>query len=33
MGYAAAIAVVIFVITMVASIVQLFLSRGKAVQY
>jgi raffinose/stachyose/melibiose transport system permease protein len=33
MGYAAAIAVVIFVITMAASIVQLFLNRGKAVQY
>jgi raffinose/stachyose/melibiose transport system permease protein len=33
MGYAAAIAVVIFIITMVASIVQLFLGRGKAVQY
>jgi raffinose/stachyose/melibiose transport system permease protein len=33
MGYAAAIAVVIFLITMVASIVQLFLNRGKAVQY
>jgi len=33
MGYAAAIAVVIFVITLAASIVQLFLGRGKAVQY
>lgn len=33
MGYAAAIAVVIFIITMTASIVQLFLARGKAVQY
>jgi len=33
MGYAAALAVVIFVITLVASIVQLFLNRGKAVQY
>jgi raffinose/stachyose/melibiose transport system permease protein len=33
MGYAAAIAVVIFVITMTASILQLFLGRGKAVQY
>ena len=33
MGYAAAIAVVIFVITLTASIVQLFLGRGKAVQY
>lgn len=33
MGYAAAIAVVIFVITLVASIVQLFLGRGKVVQY
>lgn len=33
MGYAAAIAVVIFVITLAASIVQLFLNRGKAVQY
>lgn len=33
MGYAAAIAVVIFLITMVASVIQLFLNRGKAVQY
>jgi raffinose/stachyose/melibiose transport system permease protein len=33
MGYAAAIAVVIFIITMTASILQLFLGRGKAVQY
>jgi raffinose/stachyose/melibiose transport system permease protein len=33
MGYAAAIAVVIFIITMVASIIQLFIGRGKAVQY
>ena len=33
MGYAAAIAVVIFIITMVASIIQLFLGRGRAVQY
>ncbi|MEW6224214.1 MAG: sugar ABC transporter permease [Chloroflexota bacterium] len=33
MGYAAAIAVVIFLITMSASILQLFLGRGKAVQY
>jgi raffinose/stachyose/melibiose transport system permease protein len=33
MGYAAAIAVVIFLITLVASVVQLFLNRGKAVQY
>jgi raffinose/stachyose/melibiose transport system permease protein len=33
MGYAAAIAVVIFVITLVASLVQLLVSRGKAVQY
>lgn len=33
MGYAAALAVVIFVITLAASIVQLFLNRGKAVQY
>ena len=33
MGYAAAIAVVIFLITMTASILQLFLGRGKAVQY
>ena len=33
MGYAATIAVVIFVITMVASVLQLFLGRGKAVQY
>jgi len=33
MGYAAAIAVVIFLITMAASIVQLFLNRGKAIQY
>ena len=33
MGYAAAIAVVIFVITLVTSIVQLLLNRGKAVQY
>jgi raffinose/stachyose/melibiose transport system permease protein len=33
MGYAAAIAVVIFVITLAASIFQLFVGRGKAVQY
>lgn len=33
MGYAAAIAVVIFVITLGASIIQLFLGRGKVVQY
>jgi raffinose/stachyose/melibiose transport system permease protein len=33
MGYAAALAVVIFVITLVASVVQLFLNRQKAVQY
>jgi raffinose/stachyose/melibiose transport system permease protein len=33
MGYAAAIAVVIFLITMTAAIVQLFLNRGKTVQY
>jgi raffinose/stachyose/melibiose transport system permease protein len=33
MGYAAAIAVVIFAITLVASILQLNLNRGKAVQY
>ena len=33
MGYAAAIAVVIFVITLAAAIIQLFLGRGKAVQY
>jgi raffinose/stachyose/melibiose transport system permease protein len=33
MGYAAAIAVVIFLITLVASVVQIFLNRGKAVQY
>lgn len=33
MGYAAAIAVVIFVITLTTSIVQLLLNRGKAVQY
>lgn len=33
MGYAAALAVVIFVITLAASIVQLFLNRGKTVQY
>lgn len=33
MGYAAAIAVVIFTITLVTSAVQLFLSRGKAVEY
>jgi raffinose/stachyose/melibiose transport system permease protein len=33
MGYAAAIAVVIFIITMVASIIQLFIGRGKTVQY
>jgi len=33
MGYAAALAVVIFVITLAASIVQLFLNRDKAVQY
>ncbi|MHB8890593.1 MAG: carbohydrate ABC transporter permease [Candidatus Limnocylindrales bacterium] len=33
MGYAAAIAVVIFGITLVASLVQLYVARGKAVQY
>lgn len=33
MGYAAALAVVIFVITLAAAVVQLFLNRGKAVQY
>jgi raffinose/stachyose/melibiose transport system permease protein len=33
MGYAAALAVVIFVITLVASVVQLYLNRGKTVQY
>ncbi len=33
MGYAAAIAVVIFVVTLAASSVQLLLNRGKAVQY
>jgi raffinose/stachyose/melibiose transport system permease protein len=33
MGYAAAIAVVIFVITLGASVIQLFLGRGKVVQY
>jgi len=33
MGYAAAIAVVIFVITLAASIVQLVINRGKTVQY
>lgn len=33
MGYAAAIAVVIFAITLVTSIVQLLLNRGKVVQY
>ncbi len=33
MGYAAAIAVVIFAITLVTSVVQLMLNRGKAVQY
>lgn len=33
MGYAATIAVAIFIITMAASIVQLFLNRGKSVQY
>jgi len=33
MGYAAAIAVVIFLITITVSIVQLFLNRGKVVQY
>jgi raffinose/stachyose/melibiose transport system permease protein len=32
-GYASAIAVVIFLITMLAAIVQLFLARGRAVQY
>jgi len=32
-GYAAAIAVAIFIITMTASIIQLFLNRGKTVQY
>jgi raffinose/stachyose/melibiose transport system permease protein len=33
MGYAAAIAVAIFIITMTVSIVQLFLNRGRVVQY
>ncbi len=33
MGYAAAIAVIIFLITMTAAIAQLFLNRGKTVQY
>jgi raffinose/stachyose/melibiose transport system permease protein len=33
MGYAAGIAVVIFVITLIAAMVQLYLNRGKAVQY
>lgn len=33
MGYAAAIAVVIFAITLVTSVIQLLLNRGKAVQY
>jgi raffinose/stachyose/melibiose transport system permease protein len=33
MGYAAAIAVVIFGITLVTSVVQMLLNRGKAVQY
>jgi raffinose/stachyose/melibiose transport system permease protein len=33
MGYAAALAVVIFLITLVASVIQLFLNRGKTVQY
>jgi raffinose/stachyose/melibiose transport system permease protein len=33
MGYAAAIAVVIFIITLTASIFQLFLGRGRTVQY
>lgn len=33
MGYASALAVVIFVITLVASVVQLWLNRGKAVEY
>ena len=33
MGYAAAIAVVIFLITLVTSVVQLLLNRGKTVQY
>jgi raffinose/stachyose/melibiose transport system permease protein len=33
MGYAAAIAVVIFIITMATAIIQLFLNRGKAVQF
>jgi raffinose/stachyose/melibiose transport system permease protein len=33
MGYAAALAVVIFVITLAASVVQLFINRGKTVQY
>lgn len=33
MGYASAIAVVIFAITLVASVAQLFLNRGKAVEY
>jgi raffinose/stachyose/melibiose transport system permease protein len=32
-GYASAIAVVIFLITMATAVVQLFLARGKAVQY
>lgn len=33
MGYAAAIAVVIFVITLAASIIQILINRGKTVQY
>jgi raffinose/stachyose/melibiose transport system permease protein len=33
MGYAAAIAVVIFIITLVASALQLWINRGKTVQY
>jgi raffinose/stachyose/melibiose transport system permease protein len=33
MGYAAAIAVVIFAITLITSVVQLLLNRGKTVQY
>jgi raffinose/stachyose/melibiose transport system permease protein len=33
MGYAATLAVAIFIITMAASVVQLFLNRGKTVQY
>ena len=32
-GYASALAVVIFLITMGAAIVQLFLARGREVQY